>query len=479
MKQSSLRNQLVFGVVISMVVVMSLVGGAVYWALKHESDEIFRARLNTSARVLEALITNQINRMPKDEPLFIELPDDFDDRHDRHDRHDEAADNAVHPYEQKIAFQVWNDMGVLLAKSESAPTTRLGELTEGSQSVTLADETWEVFALKSGTIWVLAAEHNDVLEEKAHKLAYAVLTPFAVGTLLLILFVNIQVYRGLTPLQRLAARIRSRRPESLEPIEEDSWPDELKTSVVALNDLLARVKDAFAREQRFIDAAAHEMRTPVAGIQLHLQNAMQAPTEAARDQALREALEGVKRTTRFIEQLLTLSRTTHGKGTDLPPSFVMVDTVCAEVRTALLPQLTLRQQAVAIVGAQGVVVQAMPQQLTSVIQNLLENASKYGDSNSTITLALAERDGDVTLQVHNLGKVIPAAEKANIFRPHYRSPSRADLDADGSGLGLAIVHETIQQLGGTVSVSDLPDQAGTCFTVTLPAVPDGAIDDAP
>ena len=253
MKRFSLRNQLVFGVVISMLLVMSVVGGAVYWVLKHESDEIFRARLNTSARVLEALITNQINRMPKDEPIFIELPDDFDEGH-----HDDDG-SAAHPYEQKIAFQVWNDMGMLLAKSASAPMSRLGDLTEGSQSVTLDDETWEVFALRSGSIWVLAAEHNDVLEEKAHKLAYAVLTPFAVGTLLLILFVNVQVYHGLTPLQRLAERIRSRRPESLEPLEEDSWPDELKTSVVALNDLLARVRDAFEREQLFIDAAAHEI----------------------------------------------------------------------------------------------------------------------------------------------------------------------------------------------------------------------------
>jgi two-component system sensor histidine kinase QseC len=470
MKRFSLRNQLVFGVVISMLLVISVVGGAVYWVLKHESDEIFRARLNTSARVLEALITNQINRMPKDEPIFIELPDDFDEGH-----HDDDG-SVAHPYEQKIAFQVWNDMGMLLAKSASAPMSRLGDLTEGSQSVTLDDETWEVFALRSGSIWVLAAEHNDVLEEKAHKLAYAVLTPFAVGTLLLILFVNVQVYHGLTPLQRLAERIRSRRPESLEPLEEDSWPDELKTSVVALNDLLARVRDAFEREQLFIDAAAHEMRTPVAGVQLHLQNAMQATDAVTRDQALLEALAGVKRTTRLIEQMLTLSRTTHDKASRTATNFVMLDAICDEVRIALAPQLTLRTQTVEFSGERGVVVRAAPHQVTSMVQNLLENASKYGDSNQSIQLTLKEAEGLVTLEICNHGPIIPASEKARIFRPHYRLPSHAEQAVEGSGLGLAIVRETAAQLGGSVRVSDWADGKGTCFTVTLPSVPDGAIE---
>ena len=468
MKQFSLRNQLVFGVVISMLLVMSLVGGAVYWVLKHESDEIFRARLNTSARVLEALITNQINRMPRDEPVFIELPHEFDEGHDDDDG------SMAHPYEQKIAFQVWNDMGMLLAKSASAPMSRLGDLTEGSQSVTLDDETWEVFALRSGSIWVLAAEHNDVLEENGQKLAYAVLTPFAAGTLLLILFVNVQVYRGLTPLQRLAERIRSRRPESLEPLEEDSWPDELKTSVVALNDLLTRVRDAFEREKLFIDAAAHEMRTPVAGIQLHLQNAMQATDAVTRHQALLDALAGVKRTTRLIEQMLTLSRTTHDKASATSTNFVMLDAICDEVRIALAPQLTLRGQTVEFSGERSVVVRAAPHQVTSIVQNLLENASKYGDGHQSIQLALKEAGGLVTLEICNHGPTIPASEKARIFRPHYRSTSHAEQAVEGSGLGLAIVRETAAQLGGSVCVSDWANGKGTCFTVTLPSVPDGA-----
>lgn len=473
MKSRSLRNQLVSGVVVSMVVVMSLVGIAVYWALKHESDEIFRARLNTSARVLEALITNQINHMPKGQPVFIELLDDFDKKEDR-EKGDARANQ--HPYEQKIAFQVWDDMGVLLAKSASAPTTRLGTLTEGSQSVRLDDETWEVFALRSGSIWVLAAEHNDVLEEKASKLAFAVLTPFVAGTLLLILFVNIQVYRGLTPLQLLAERIRSRQPESLEPIEEDAWPEELKTSVVALNDLLARVREAFEREQLFIDSAAHEMRTPVAGIQLHLQNALNATDPEAQRQGLREALEGVRRTTRLIEQMLALSRSINAQSQvrDGKKSYALLDVVCRDVVNGLSKQMVERVQTVKLDGDQSVAVQASTQQLVSIVQNLLENASKYGEIGRPIHVHIAETPTQVTLQVANDGAAIPDAEKDRIFRPHYRAAGQVHEEITGYGLGLAIVSVTVKHLDGTITVANRSGDQGSCFTVVFPAVASSA-----
>ena len=113
-----------------------------------------------------------------------------------------------------------------------------------------------------------------------------------------------------------------------------------------------------------------------------------------------------------------------------------------------------------------------------MIQNLLENASKYGDSHQAIELILQETEGRVTLQICNHGPTIPASEKARIFRPHYRSPSHAEQAVEGSGLGLAIVRETAAQLGGSVSVSDWANGEGTCFTVTLPSVPDGAVESA-
>jgi two-component system, OmpR family, sensor histidine kinase QseC len=273
----------------------------------------------------------------------------------------------------------------------------------------------------------------------------------------------------------LAQRIRSRNPASLEPLEEDTWPDELKISVLALNDLLARVKDAFEREQLFIDAAAHEMRTPVAGIQLHLQNAANTTDPAVRDQALKDALEGVRRTTRLIEQMLTLSRTSHAKASGTAASYAMFDVICTDVVQALQRQLVSRGQAVVIDSDKGVVVQAMPHQLTSIAQNLLENAAKYGDADCTIELTLRDGPDHVTLVVANQGKAIPAAERERIFRPHYRAPASEGSGMDGCGLGLAIVQETVQQLGGHITLTDRTPGEGACFTVNLPVVAAGAI----
>ena len=467
MKLYSLRNQLVVGVIVSMVVVIVAVGSAVYWALKHESDEIFKARLNTSARVLEALITNQISNMPPDKPIVIDLPSDLGNEH--------ASTNAneQHPYEQKMAFQVWSDVGVLLAKSASAPASQLGELTEGSQSVQVNDESWEVFALRSGSMWVLAAEHNDVLEEKADKLALAVLTPFVAGTLLLILLVNVQVYRGLSPLQQFAQLIRSRNPASLDPVSQDGWPIELRTSVVALNDLLLRVRNAFDREQQFIDAAAHEMRTPVAGIQLHLQNALRTTDDITKHQAITDALSGVRRTTRLIEHMLLLSRTTHASTVaQSNNSFSMLDEVCDEVAHNLSEQLLKRHQQLNLTGSRGIVVRALPPQVNSLCQNLFENASKHGASHADIDVDITDNGTHVTLRVSNDGPTIPTHERESIFRAHYRV-SNDEHDHQGFGLGLAIVAQIVNQLNGSIVVTDKTPGFGVIFTVRLPSVADG------
>ena len=105
----SLRRHLVIGIVSATVLILGGVAFATYWALEHETDEIFKARLATSARVLEALITDQIEHRPSNDPISISLPASIETNSSSH------GDSSGHEYERKIAFQVWNDTGLLLA----------------------------------------------------------------------------------------------------------------------------------------------------------------------------------------------------------------------------------------------------------------------------------------------------------------------------------------------------------------------------
>ena len=457
-KYFSLRRHLVIGIVSATVLILGGVAFATYWALEHETDEIFKARLATSARVLEALITDQIEHRPPNDPISISLPASIETNSSA------TGDSSGHEYERKIAFQVWNDTGLLLAKSESAPAKPLSPFVEGSSNQKLDDEYWEVFALKSGGIWVLAAEHNEILDEKTHKLALAVLTPFLFGTLFLLIIVNALVHFNLTPLKNLAVKISSREPESLTPIYFDSTPIELKPVLDELNELMVRVNKAFKREQWFIDAAAHELRTPIAALQIHVQNALSAQTDSERKESMIAALEGLRRTTRLAEQLLAFSRVASATD-DQKKSYLMLDVVCREIVRSFEKVFESKQQSVNIAVQGECVIQADLGKIERLIQNLLDNASKYGASPGVIQIDITTAPDKVELRVSNQGATIPDEEKSKIFEPYYRVLGQK---SSGTGLGLAIVQQIAQQNNATVRVEDLKNGEGTAFVVQFP-----------
>ena len=454
----SLRRHLVIGIVSATVLILGGVAYATYWALEHETDEIFKARLATSARVLEALITDQIAHRSPNDPISISLPASIETNSST------KGDSSGHEYERKIAFQVWNDTGLLLAKSESAPAVPLSPFIEGSSNQKLDDEYWEVFALKSGGIWVLAAEHNEILDEKTHKLALAVLTPFLLGTLVLLIVVNALVHFNLTPLKKLAEKISSREPEALTPIYFDSTPIELKPVLDELNDLMVRVNKAFKREQWFIDAAAHELRTPIAALQIHVQNALTADNEIERHESLVAALEGLRRTTRLAEQLLAFSRVASATD-DQEKSFLMLDVICREIVRSYEKVFESKSQTVMIDVQGECVIKADLGKVERLLQNLLDNASKYGASPGVIHVRITTDPDRVELRVSNQGPMIPDVEKAKIFEPYYRVLGQK---SSGTGLGLAIVQQIAQQNDATVTVEDMENGAGTTFVVRFP-----------
>lgn len=467
--KDSLRFKLVLSIGLSMVALMLLVASGVYWAIQHESDEIFKARLNTSARVLEGLISRQINQNMASDSSYVELDDAIVPT---------MPGSDTHRYEQKVAFQVWSEMGVLLAKSSSAPFEPLGAFREGQQSNSIDKEEWQVFALKSGPIWVLAAEHNDVLEESRLKLLYAVFTPFVIGVSALILLVNFLLFRGLRPLRDLAAQIATRDINSLIPLE-GRWPSELKSVVSSFNGLLVSVKAAIEREKLFMDSAAHEIRTPIAGIHLHLQNALNGTDARVRADSVRSALDGVRRVSQLIRQMLLLSRVGAGFDPDQPKSFVAIDLVAAQLVDSMAARFKEKNQTVHFASEADLVVRAELGQVESLLGNLLDNAQKYGDQGGRVDVNIS-RAGDFSLiRVANSGAAIALQHREAIFTPYFRVTEPSVAAHEGVGLGLAIAARIVQNMQGRIVAADPQAYAGVEILATVRLVslaPDAAPD---
>jgi two-component system sensor histidine kinase QseC len=440
----SIRKRLLLGIFLSMIMILGGMGLAAHFVTEHESEEIFSARLATSARVLEVLAAKQLEHATITNPIIIELPKELEHQHSS------TEEISGHPYESKISFQIWHSNGKLLAKSATAPDKPLGPMTEGFGKNLIGDDIWQVFKLKSGDTWVMVAEMDSVRGEMAGDLGVAIMTPLIIGSLILLIVINLIAYRSFQPLQALANVIAAREPQSIKPIKLSKTPTELKPVIDELNHLLDRVQKAFKREQQFIDAAAHEIRTPIAALQLHIENAVNAKNDADRDQSLAEALSGLHRTTRLTEQLLTLSRVS--SSTDQEKQQVLsLDGICKEVIKNTKPLISQRGQTIELQVNDDCLIQGEQHKIERVIQNLIDNASQYGSAHGLISVSLAKVANTIRLVVSNDGDIIPDSEKIKVFDPYYRILGSKSF---GSGLGLAIVKEIIQQHKGSIRIED-------------------------
>lgn len=455
----SLRRRMVSTTIACMLLIFGGIGLGAHLVARHESEELFSARLATSARVLEALVARQLGTATLTRPLVIALPKELETSTS------DAPQTVGHPYETKVAFQVWGDAGHLLAKSASAPGAALGKLAPGFSQNTISGTVWQVFALHSGTVWVLMAEKDEVRQEMAHDIGLSILTPLAIGGLLMLGAVNFVLSRNMGALGELARRIATRQPESLALIELPETPLELAPIVTELNHLLVRIQSAFEREQHFINAAAHEIRTPIAGLQLHLENALRAGSEAERNKSLDSAMVAVRRTSKLANQMLALGRISAGGNADSAEASSLLE-VCCEVIGAFEPLLTRRGQSIGLEAQEDCLVWGEREQLGRLLQNLIDNATLHGAPGTDIQVTLTRRGERALLSVSNDGPAIPDELLERIFTPYYRVPGS---ESSGHGLGLAIVKEIAGQHHATIAIHRKADGQGTVVEVSLPA----------
>ncbi len=454
----SSRQRLLLSLFFAMVAILGAVAFLANKISRHEAEELFSARLATSARVLDVLLAKQLETATVSQPFVINIPDELG----------KSTDNQYalsgHPYENKLAFQVWSNDQRLLARSETAPNAMLGPLIAGFHDQTIADLDWHVFVMRSGDVWLMTAELDEIREELAQEIGASVITPLLIGGSLLLLIVNWLALQAIAPMRELATALSERKPSSLEPIQLSNPPAELQPVIEELNSLLLRLQEAFSREKRFLDAAAHELRTPMTAVQIHVQNAMYAKSEHERQESMQEALLSLKRADRLADQLLTLSRI--GASNQAAVFEVMrLSTLCDEAISALQPIFDRKQQTIVRRYSPADQVNGQHENLVRLMTNLLMNASNYGASPGVITLETLSADESVSLVMENQGECIPEQEKEKIFTPYYRV---LGSKAPGSGLGLAIVQEISRQHGAVVSLQDRPG-GGTRFIVQFPA----------
>jgi two-component system sensor histidine kinase QseC len=456
LKPRSTRAVLLGGSIAVLIAVLGAAAWIGYDASEDEADELFDARLATSARVLAALYSTQPPRLASGTPIIVAFPAPLEGA-----PHDEAGPLG-HYYETKIAFQVIDAQGRLVMRSASAPETPYAPLAPGFST----QKNWRVFTLRSGEVWVQAAERDDVRGELAGKLALAAVAPLVAGIPLVLLLLTLLIRYGLAPLADLAKRIARREPGSLAPIRLARSTAEIQPVLDELNALLERVQSAIARERRFTADAAHELRTPLAALKIHAQNAVRATSEAERRASLERMMAGLERAIRLAEQMLAFSRAAARAPAAEP---VSLRQAVEDALENLLPTLKERGIKVSVAGAapeSEPLVQGERDKLATLARNLLENAARYSPPGATVRVEILNHDGAARLSVSDNGPGIPPELRERVFESYYRIPGAT---GEGSGLGLAIVREIATQHGATVELTEGDGGRGTRVVVRFPA----------
>jgi len=293
----------------------------------------------------------------------------------------------------------------------------------------------------------------------------------------LAVLLTLALQRGLVPLSLAADEVTARSVESLYPIELSSQPRELHALVDAVNDLMARLGSALALQRHFLADAAHELRTPITALKLQLQLLERASDTQTRQVATAELRAGIDRAQHLIEQLLQLSRLAP-ETPALRRDTVDLSALVRSTVSAFSARADERQIDLGAVTSEPVMIAADAQQLTILLNNLVDNALRHTPAGGQVDVEAAMKEGSPRLSISDSGPGIPEADRQRVFDRFYRGqaaePASVLTNAgegsspDGSGLGLAIVRAVAERHGAGITLDDGP-RGGLRVSLTFPA----------
>jgi signal transduction histidine kinase len=239
----------------------------------------------------------------------------------------------------------------------------------------------------------------------------------------------------------------------------DRVPQEIQPLVMSFNSLLTRLRDAFANQRRFVQDAAHELRTPITAVALQLENVRCDMPPGACAQSLAQLEAGVSRAQRLVDQMLKLSR----QEAPIAEAAAPVD-LRAQLHESISALIALADQRKIDLGLVGLpqggapaTLRCAPGDLRSVLDNLIENALRYTPEGGVVDVRLVNEGRGPAVEVIDTGPGIPPDLLARVFDRFFRVPGSA---ARGSGLGLAIAQAAAQRCGLRIRLRNREDRSG-------------------
>lgn len=409
----------------------------IYVGATREIESVLDARLQEAARMVLSLASgNGVGTAQKDGD------------------HNQAPE--VFNYERQLSCQIWSLDGRLVARSSGAPNESLSDKRAGFSERLIKGEAWRVYTAEDTTrgVRVVVGDRLGLREHLVGEIIKGLLAPLLLTIPLLGLLIWASLNGGLRPLQALARDLGCRGADDMSPLQTGRIPTEIRPVVTALNNLFLKVRDAMRHEREITAFAAHELRTPLAGLRTQAQIAMVAGDGAIREAALRQIVIAVDCTTRMVRQLLAIARLDSTR--EASQSSVNVGEVIREVIDTL-PASDCKAQVEFDPALESTAVTANRELLLIAIRNLHENAVRHMPLPGNIHWS-TERNADaLTVSIADEGPGIPDDEIALVTNRFFRGRNKSSL---GSGLGLTIVDLALRANGARLILRNRDDTCG-------------------
>ena len=317
-----------------------------------------------------------------------------------------------------------------------------------------------------GAVLIQVAERVTARDEFARQIILRMVLPQAILILLAGLAVWDGVGRGLAPLSTLRREIESRSHRDLSALSDEQAPQEVRPLINAMNDLLARLGTAISAQQRFIADAAHQLRTPLAGLKTQTELALRQSQLGQVDETLRQLRTAAEHSARLVNQLLSLARAEPGAKLGQAVERLDLALLARDATTEWVPRALARHIDLGYDSEEGSAwIEGDAFLVRDMLGNLLDNAIRYTQQGGQVTVRVTAGTNAVVLSVEDNGPGIPEQERERVFERFYRV---LDTGTEGCGLGLAIVREIALSHRAEVTLAAGAGGRGTLARVAFP-----------
>lgn len=463
-KQPSIKRQLLIWIIVPMLLMIVVDTSILYRVARHFIQKSYDYELSDTANEIATLIKSSTGPI-KDFKLSVEahkviLSDNLDQVY-------------YSVYDEKHNYVAGNNILPLMIAKSNLPEGKVYSniFINKNQFRVVTIESNFIIGNDHNKLFIQVAETINKRNRLSHQILIGIMLPqlillFAAGTL-----IHFAINRGLKPLQELDDAIIKRSHRELSPIKLNKVPNEVNGIIKSINLLMSQIKSVIELQNRFVADAAHQLKTPLAGIQAHLELIELEKNEQERQSSYAKVSLSVKKLTHMVSQLLKLSQNQPESQNTLDMKVINLVALSKECCTEMVPTAYIKNIDLGfevihenetetdfnILGDAN--------KLKVMLQNLIDNAIRYTLTGGKVTVCTEVKPGKILLSVEDNGIGIPKNQRQRVFERFHRV---IDNRQEGSGLGLSIVREIVQLHKAEIAIEFGKGGVGTKVAIIFP-----------